>query len=419
MFSKSDGKSTSKLEFQDLNGDRFPDIVGQGVQFTRGTGVFESTSRTKVGLGAARSSVNETFQGGTGGSIACATANSRGNVAPSGDKGAPTASQGSDMPSLGYGGNVSKGTSETDYDLIDINGDGLPDKVWNDGWVSLNLGYVFADKEPWGGGAVNTGETLNGGISMSYNSNYYSMAGGMNLDTGLTWSNETYADINGDGLPDKVTPAASGNPMVVRLNTGAGFTLPISWGDRQEHSSGQAHLVRRRGLLHLRVHLLRGAHRYQSRHQSLSLHGTSWSMLSATWMATGIPELVHSENASELEAAGNPVDISSTNLLKTVKRPLGGQVRHGIRTQRQHLRDAPEPVGHEERSPHGRDRTAPTGQTTPTRTLTRTGIIENSTASVPSPRPRLPAPLSSAPSPRHSTPWSSGTIMISTSRGSC
>jgi hypothetical protein len=135
------------------------------------------------------------------------------------------------MPSLG--GSAGYGTSDTDQDLIDINGDGLPDKVFRNGTVALNLGYRFSidldgdglpDTEPWDGGIVNNGQTVNGGVNMGFSLNYYSLAGGLSLGLDETRSDETYIDINGDGMPDKVYADSS----TVLLNTGAGFT-PIVW----------------------------------------------------------------------------------------------------------------------------------------------------------------------------------------------
>ncbi|WP_245944655.1 hypothetical protein [Prevotella pallens] len=40
------------------------------------------------------------------------------------------------------------------------------------------------------------------------------------------WSTETFMDVNGDGLPDKII---KGNK--VRLNLGYNFTEPIDWGN--------------------------------------------------------------------------------------------------------------------------------------------------------------------------------------------
>src|SRR4030095_10250097 len=95
-------------------------------------------------------------------------------------------------------------------------------KVFKAGTVSLNLGYTFAAAEQWGGGIVNIGNTLNAGVNLGFNMNFYSMGGGLNLGVGTTRSDEVYADINGDGLPDKIVAGS------VRLNTGSALAAAIT-----------------------------------------------------------------------------------------------------------------------------------------------------------------------------------------------
>src|SRR5262249_1933423 len=162
-----------------------------------------------------------------GGNISRAIAGPRGNVAgDGGGKSGMDASQGGDMVQLGFGADVGNGTADTQFDLIDINGDGLPDKVFGAESVLLNVGYRCAPTaEAWGGGMINNGQTVNTGVNLGFNLNFYSLAGGLNLGTGDTRSDETYADINGDGLLDKIV---AGSPLTVRLNTGTGFTAPIA-----------------------------------------------------------------------------------------------------------------------------------------------------------------------------------------------
>ncbi|MFL6653730.1 MAG: toxin TcdB middle/N-terminal domain-containing protein, partial [Sulfurifustis sp.] len=224
----SEGSSESQIEFQDLNGDRFPDVIGHGgVQYSRAAGGLEASTRGN-GQGAARKNDNRSLNASTdgAGNIARAIGDMRAGVSPFGARPAQDGKQGSDMSPLGFGGSIGTGTSDAAFDLIDVNGDGLPDKVFNDGNVSLNLGYKFAPAEPWRGGIVNNGQSLNAGVNLGFNMNFYSLAGGLNLDIGESRSDETYVDINGDGLPDKII---AGNPLQVRLNTGTGFTTPIAW----------------------------------------------------------------------------------------------------------------------------------------------------------------------------------------------
>ncbi|WP_019143026.1 SpvB/TcaC N-terminal domain-containing protein [Noviherbaspirillum massiliense] len=323
----SKGNSRSKLEFQDLNGDRYPDVISQGgVQYTSMTGPLEGDIRN-VGLGSARESDNETYGASTdgAGNIARAIATARGTVAGDTSKNATTAQQGMDMPSLGLSANIGTGKADTQNELIDINGDGLPDKVFEDGTVALNLGYRFAAREQWGGGILNHGRSLDagGGISLGYQKDNLSWGGGLSLTIGKSESDENYLDINGDGLPDKIV---AGNPFTVRLNTGNGFTNPIVWPANQD------------GKVSLEKHVSLGGGAYFT--YGFTFFGTAKFVINpginfSTSMGRpevgfrdmdgdGYVDYVASEKASELQVGGNP--IGRTNLLKRITRPLGAVI---------------------------------------------------------------------------------------------
>ena len=49
--------------------------------------------------------------------------------------------------SIGISGNFSTNNDHTEQTWLDINGDGLPDKIYKDGTVRLNLGYSFQPAE--------------------------------------------------------------------------------------------------------------------------------------------------------------------------------------------------------------------------------------------------------------------------------
>jgi RHS repeat-associated protein len=322
----SEGDSDSQLEFQDLNGDRFPDVISSnaGVQYSRAVGGLEA-GRRGSGLGSARKSHNVTLNAGINseGAIAKAVASARGIVAPTGGRPAETSTQGSDMPSLGFGGDIGTGDSDTLHDLIDINGDGLPDKVFEGGSVQLNLGYRFGLAEPWGGGIVNNGETLNAGVNLGFNLNAYSIAGGLNLGIGTTRSDETFTDVNGDGLPDKIV---AGSPFTVRLNTGSGFAAPISW------PGGQANVA-------VDKNISLGGGAYFTFGFTIPIPPLKFVFNPGVNFSTsmGRPEVsfrdvdgdgftdhLFSERDSQLRVALNP--IGRTNLLKSVSRPLGASM---------------------------------------------------------------------------------------------
>ena len=71
------------MDFVDLNGDRFPDIVGNGkVQYSSSNGGLDASSRAVPGLGSPRDSDASATNVGVGGSPAHFAANGRGEVDP-------------------------------------------------------------------------------------------------------------------------------------------------------------------------------------------------------------------------------------------------------------------------------------------------------------------------------------------------
>ncbi|MEK7423846.1 MAG: toxin TcdB middle/N-terminal domain-containing protein, partial [Actinomycetota bacterium] len=164
------------------------------------------------------------------------------------------------MPSLGVG--IGIGRTRTTDDLIDLNGDGLPDRLDRqpDGtvWVQLNLGDRFGEREPFGGspfgrceGGETTGcvdrfheviETSLGGeigdpevlhhdttvtasASLGTGRSDYNVSAAFNTST--TRTTIDLADINGDGLPDLLFKK-HGEPVRVQLNLGGTFGPPSS-----------------------------------------------------------------------------------------------------------------------------------------------------------------------------------------------
>jgi RHS repeat-associated protein len=232
--SVSDGSNRSQVEYLDLNGDRFPDIVSAGqVQYTTITGGLEQGSRPVPGLGAPREGDAGAVNVGVGGSPAAFFASGRSEV-DTASKAAPRGNTtGTQMQPLGLSGGLGRGDSTPGQDLLDVNGDGLPDRVLDgDGTlrVALNLGYAFAAPEPWGTAAINEGASENGslGASLGFNTGIYDFAGGASLSKNKSQTSQTLLDINGDGLMDRVLPNGSG--LRVGFNTGNGFAPPVAWG---------------------------------------------------------------------------------------------------------------------------------------------------------------------------------------------
>lgn len=220
------GNSTGLLDFLDMNGDGFPDVVGtDGIQYTDPTGGLGATNASTPD-GAVRESGNIAGNASAG-SAAGTISTGRGNAAPEGRRSAETASAGNDMPPLGIGGDIGGSSSDEHFDLIDVNGDGLPDRVRDDGKVSLNLGYRFGALEQWRNpSALNDGSGSNFGLNLGFNTDFYGFAGGASYQQSRTSTASTLVDMNGDGLADRVF---AGNPIRVGFNTGNGFETPVEY----------------------------------------------------------------------------------------------------------------------------------------------------------------------------------------------
>ena len=314
----ADGSTDSVLDFQDLNGDRFPDVVSQGVvQFSNMNGGLGGT----IGAlpGSPRNSTNDSKSFDTGGLASAGSVYSKatGRVSPGGEGSAPGTQNGHSEPSFSAGAGI--GHADTSSELMDMNGDGLPDKVYSSGAVALNLGYSFGNPESWGGGDVNAGVTDNESISMGFSNDSGSMAGGASLGMGHSKTTSTYVDINGDGLPDKVT---GGGALSVRFNNGNGFAaIPTTWPNAQSDISrdenynlgGGFYFTIAFNLTYVRIALNPGVNTSTTRGRP--------EVAFRDMDGDGFVDHVFSDKDTELSVATNP--IGRTNLLKSVARPLG------------------------------------------------------------------------------------------------
>ncbi|WP_083753182.1 SpvB/TcaC N-terminal domain-containing protein [Actinosynnema sp. ALI-1.44] len=219
------GITAGSVDYVDLNGDRYPDVVGaKEIQFTDMNGAL-GTRRGTLG-GNVRETDNLSGNVSySAGSEAATLASALGLAAPEAGSSNNTSTNGPVQPALGIGGSLGGGESDTRVDLIDINGDGLPDKVFANGDAQLNLGYSFAAREPWSAGPINDASTRNIGVNLGFNVDNYGFAGGLSAELGTSFTNASMLDVNGDGLTDRVFTDGA-NPIKVAFNTGTGFTAP-------------------------------------------------------------------------------------------------------------------------------------------------------------------------------------------------
>jgi RHS repeat-associated protein len=317
------GRSSAEVDFLDLNGDRFPDAVGSaGVQYSDMVGGLGDT-RGNLGDKVRESDSLAFTVSANAGSPARTSASGRGQDIPGGNRTNNTAKAGPEMPSLGIGGNLGGGDSNSRHDLIDINGDGLPDKVYANGDAALNLGYSFADTEPWPGGPVNDGETRNTGVNLGFNTNYYGIAGGVSAALGSSVTDASLMDMNGDGLMDRVF-SNDGNPVGVAINKGNGFADPTPFrgslaeiaADENASLGGGAYFTFGFCFLFGCIVFNPGAD------VSTGIGRAEIALRDVN--GDGYVDHVRSTRDNELVVAANKT--GRTNLLRSVSRPLGARI---------------------------------------------------------------------------------------------
>ena len=316
------GDSTAEMDYLDLNGDGFPDVVGaSGVQYTDPTGQLGGTRAALPDQDVRRTST--AAGNASAGSAARVITTGRGDAAPPADGTANTAQSGNDMPPLGVGGNLGTGSSDTAFDLLDINGDNLPDRVYADGRAALNLGYRFAAPEPWPGGKLNDGTSSNSGVNIGFNTDFYGFAGGASYSTGHSSTKSSLVDVNGDGLADRVF---AGNPIRVAINTGGGFAAPQNFAggpsgvndDANAQLGGGAYVE-----FHACFAVIFGCLITNPGANFSTGVGRTEQVLRDI-NGDGYADQLRSTSDSQLAVAQNTT--GRTNLLKTVNRPMGSRI---------------------------------------------------------------------------------------------
>ena len=231
----SNGWGGSQLSYTDVNGDGYPDIVLNGaIQYTNPLGGYTGGGiyRGKTSLDYSKS---HAFSLGAG----MTTTPSRPTNAKNGQQGAKDAalaqsSSEKSQVNLSVGLGVYS-QDETEVTLMDINGDGLPDKVRTDDGeikVRLNLGYSFTlDEVVWGKASIRKSRNndLNLGFGVDVGATSFSF--GIGVSATFNRVNEDIRDVNGDGLPDYV----DGRSGIVKMNMGCGFesNSSIPWDTKR------------------------------------------------------------------------------------------------------------------------------------------------------------------------------------------
>ncbi|MDR1390294.1 MAG: hypothetical protein LBJ31_10020, partial [Treponema sp.] len=234
----NDSTTTQSQGLRDINGDGYADIVQQGagglLVLPGGETAF-GASYPITGGGPLSVSVSD-------GSNVGVTMNGLGGQHPITKL----------ITGGGSGTTSSDGTNIQQTALLDINGDGLPDYL--DGPVTkVNIGPAFVQRSAWAITNISTGVHRSNGMSSSIGgtpvdigipskdneatgksnravSFNVGLSGSVNYSNSYSKTNMQLIDMNGDGLPDRVTK--TGNTFLVEYNTGSAFTggksLPVA-----------------------------------------------------------------------------------------------------------------------------------------------------------------------------------------------
>ena len=328
-YSHSWGEGNLTLDMMDMNGDMYPDLLStDNIQYTDARGVLSGQSvNHALGDHFSKSEANGITLGGSfvtaksdnsGSKAAAKNVKSRSGNNAKTNKNANSAQETS-KSSIGLSGGFSINNDETDQTWLDINGDGLPDKVYGNGSVRLNLGYSFAPSETWNFDAICEGVSNDYGAGIGVNIENGSFIAGVSVSKTENHAEKTFMDINSDGLPDMVI----GN--MVSFNTGAGFAEPLLWEglgklDEGESVGQSANMGFTIGIA-IPIFFIKICINPSG---SVST-GVSHTLTQLTDIdGDGMPDFLSSEKENELYVRSSR--IFRTNILRKIENPLGSTI---------------------------------------------------------------------------------------------
>ena len=274
-FSFAFSPSFGLVDYVDMNGDGFPDVITPGsVTYTTQRGAYRPSAVNPGDLAVTNQDLTFSVGAGFSSGLVDIKANSQGktnatkggaagkggdaedsgggiSLAPSVDVSwtSPNASEGSDgaaNPSASYSGQLDKIHSSDDIEglpadtapiqlgLADVNGDGLPDRVYTTPqgvFAHYNLGYRFAAAPvKLSTGGFESQESYAGGLSLGFTTPWADFSGGVSLNWNVDLSRYSWSDVNGDGILDQIHKI-DGQAPTVRFGTGSGMLAAKPYGN--------------------------------------------------------------------------------------------------------------------------------------------------------------------------------------------
>ena len=234
--------------------------------------------------------------------------------------------------SVGVNTTYNETEDATDNSWGDINGDGLIDMIFSDGTARLNYGYRFGEREQWGFEAIRKGRTVTSGAKLSLGGDldpileknglakwHGSITAGRSLGISENHSVHGLQDVNGDGLADILT--VRDGQLWASLHRGTDFAPAILWHESFLLDEGRTANQSWNGAFTICIPLFfvricinprgdRGSSLSRSQSRIADINGD------------GYVDFLQSTNDAELRF--RLAKTGRTNMLKTVRRPLGG-----------------------------------------------------------------------------------------------
>ncbi len=217
--SVSEGYNLILTDYMDMNGDRYPDVLGQSqIQYSQPWGGIGDVTPMKILKSGITQSDTKANGKNFGGSF---EKPSRG--ASNNPKNSKISFDGAGSVGASHGG----GEDETSMTWMDMNGDGLPDKVIKNETsldVYMNMGYSFLKKDIYNDSIIRQGKSDNEGLSFggNFNIGQASIGGGIGVNFSKNITGKMLMDFNADGIPDMVERDTSSGPVIMKVNYAKG-----------------------------------------------------------------------------------------------------------------------------------------------------------------------------------------------------